>query len=156
MARRYLFLDGILALAIAGLAWIAYQSVTTLTLSQPGTDGIYHDTYYVVADVHLILGVLVTLILPVALHALVLRRSGRPVFVIGSYVCLITTVAGLWLWAYPDLALADRGPWRYTDYSDLAARRAVITFTGMALVALGATASLTLSALALIQRRKQT
>ncbi len=150
---RNLLSAGLVA-GFAAVLWRIISGLSGIQVSQPTPEGTYTDTYYVVAHVHLIAGFVTALFLPLALHIFLLRNSPRNWVRTASYASLFIGLAGLLLWAYQDQLLSDPGPWRYTDYSDLARRFATLNFIAMALVLTACAASFTLAVLDLIHRRK--
>ncbi|MEX3016192.1 hypothetical protein [Gymnodinialimonas hymeniacidonis] len=154
MART--FLNAALFAGFAFVLWGIISDLSGIRVSQATDEGTYEDAYYVVAHVHLIMGILTALALPGLSHLFVLRKAARVWMLYASYACLFLSLAGMLLWAHPEWILGDPGPWRYTDYSNLANRFAAVTFTGVAMVLTASVTSLTLAILELIHRRKST
>ncbi|WP_224814118.1 cbb3-type cytochrome c oxidase subunit I [Hasllibacter sp. MH4015] len=140
--------------ALLGGAYFRFRPPQRITLSQPGADGTYHDTYYVVAHVHY-LGLLTLLVVLIgAAYVLVLRRSTRRVAVWGAVAICVFGLGTAFMIAPQVFTPRSGMPRRYGDYADAVEWWNAISATGAALATAALFILLVLTVRALIQPRR--
>jgi cytochrome c oxidase subunit 1 len=153
MKRLRILLDLAVILSIGALSWGAYSSFIGITLNQPGTDGLYHDTDYVVGHFHLTSLLLLSVPIGLALHFTVLRRSSRAWIVRGSHLSLAVGLASLWVFTWPQ-SFAPEGPRTYIEYPAHVANLTRVTYIAIGTLTASAAALLSLTFAALLLRRR--
>ncbi|MEJ6392188.1 hypothetical protein V8J82_02915 [Gymnodinialimonas sp. 2305UL16-5] len=150
--RAFNLFDALLVAGYAALFWQVISNTGVTVIGLASTE----DTYYVVANLHMAVGVIIAALLPVALHYLMLRRASRRWVSAAGYICLFAGLLGAWLWAFPHVIPGLAMPRRYIDYLAFANRLALASFTGMALLLTASAASLTLTVFECVHRLKAT
>lgn len=148
--------DWIVALTIGALFGGAFflrrPVLRSITLSQPGGDGAYHDTFYIVTHFHFLAIGLGICALGLALYLAVIRRAGGAIAAAGA-VAFCVALLGFVMSFVPHriLGRADM-PRRYVDYPDAFEHWQSVSATGAALAVAALATMLILAGLAWLRR----